>query len=37
MTITITDVSLDYAFAEGDPDTTSVNWQSHTDVRPTLA
>jgi len=36
-TVTITDVSLDYTFTEGDPNTTSVNWQSHTDIRPTLA
>lgn len=36
-TITITDVSLDYSFTEGDPNVTSVNWRSHTDVRPTLA
>jgi len=36
-TITITDCSFDYSFAEGDPDTTSVNWVSHSDIRPTLA
>ncbi len=35
--ITITDVSLDYSYAEGDPNTLSVNWQSHTDHTPTLA
>ena len=36
-TITVTDVSLDYGLAEGVPNTTSTNWKSHTDVRPTLA
>ncbi len=36
-TITITDCSFDYSFAEGDPDMISVNWRSHTDTRPTLA
>jgi len=36
-TITITDCSLDYGFSEGQPNTTTVNWRSHTDVRPTLA
>lgn len=35
--ITVTDCSLDGGFAEGDPNTISVNWQSHTDVAPTLA
>lgn len=35
--ITITDTSYDYSLADGDPTTASVNWQSHTDVRPTLA
>ena len=36
-TIDITDVSFDYSIAEGDPTTITVNWQSHADVRPTLA
>jgi len=35
--ITIQDVSLDYSWADGDPVTVSVNWQSHTDYKPTLA
>ena len=35
-TITITDVSHDYSVADGTPLVTSVNWASHTDVRPTL-
>jgi len=35
--ITIEDCSLDYGFAEGDPDVTTVNWRSHSDIRPTLA
>lgn len=34
--IVVEDVSLDYALADGDPVTTSVNWQSHTDTRPAL-
>ncbi len=36
-TITVTDCSLDYGFAEGVPNTTSVNWKSHTDIRPAVA
>jgi hypothetical protein len=36
-TITITDVSFDYTMAEGDPNVITVNWQSHTEIRPTLA
>ena len=36
-TITITDCSFDYSVAEGDPNTITVNWQSHTDIRPGLA
>jgi hypothetical protein len=36
-TITIQDCSFDYSMTEGDPTTVSTSWQSHTDVRPTLA
>ena len=35
-TITVTDVSVDYSLSDGTPLSTSVNWQSHTDVRPAL-
>lgn len=35
--ITLSSCSLDYSFAEGEPNTTSVNFQSHSDIRPTLA
>lgn len=35
--ITVADVSLDGSWADGDPISVSVNFQSHTDWRPTLA
>lgn len=35
--LTFEDVSFDYGFAEGDPNTNTANWQSHTAVYPVLA
>jgi len=35
--ITIPDCSLQYDFAEGDPNVINVSWQSHTAVRPTFS
>lgn len=35
--ITINDCSLDFSVSEGDPNTITVNFQSHTAVRPTFS
>ena len=36
-TITVPDCSVDYSFAEGSPNTITVNFRSHTAVKPTIA
>jgi hypothetical protein len=36
-TVTIPDCSLDFTIAEGDPNVITVNFRSHTAVRPTFA